>query len=69
MERLTETYNGKNVIPLRNAVCGINLPRWVIEHKNQLEKFLSGEAADRLAAYEDTGLTPEQVKVIAKRAK
>ena len=59
MERLTEKRNDKNVVPLRNAICGVNMPHWEISKANDLEKFLSGDAADRLAAYEDTDLSPE----------
>lgn len=53
MDRLTETRNGKNVIPLRNAVCGIDMPHWSIEEHSPIQSFLSGDAADKLAAYED----------------
>lgn len=49
---LTEIRNGKNVIPLRNAVCGIDMPHWCIDKANDNEMFLSGEAADKLAKYE-----------------
>lgn len=53
MNRFTEKRNGKNVIPLRNAVCGVDMPRWKLARKSDLEAFLSGEAVDRLAEYED----------------
>ena len=53
MERLTEKRDGKNVIPLRNAVCGIDMPYWKVSKANDLEAFLYGAAADKLAAYED----------------
>ena len=59
MERLTKTRNGKNVIPLLNADCGIDIPYWRIDMADDLHRYLSGYAADRLAAYEDTGLEPE----------
>ena len=49
---LTEVRNGENVIPLRNAVCGIDMPYWCIDEANDNEKFLSGDAADKLAEYE-----------------
>ena len=63
MERLTEKHNGKNVIPLRRAVCGIDLPYWSISGDElNLERFVSGDAADRLAAYEDTGLEPAAIE-------
>lgn len=63
MERLTEKHNGKNVIPLRRAVCGVNLPYWSISgNAYDLERFFAGDAVDRLAAYEDTGLEPTAIK-------
>lgn len=52
-ERYTEKRNGKNVIPLRNAVCGVGLPKWSIEEHSDIQSFLSGEAVDRLAELED----------------
>lgn len=51
--RLTIKRNGKNVIPLLMAVCGINPPYWRIDRPDDLHGFLSGDAADKLAAYED----------------
>lgn len=62
--RLTEKRKGKNVIPLRYVVYGKDIPFWGIEYRNQTEKFLYGDAADKLAAYEDTGLTPEDILCI-----
>lgn len=62
--RLTEIRNGKPVIPLRNAVYGTDMPYWAIELNGELEKFLSGDAVERLAAYEDTGLAPENVAAL-----
>lgn len=62
MDRLTEKRKDKSVIPLRMASCGIDLPYWRIDKDSDLVRYLSGDAADRLAAYEDTGLTPEEVK-------
>ena len=50
--RYTEKRNGKNVIPLRNAVCGIDLPKWCIHKESYIQSFLSGEAVDRLAELE-----------------
>ena len=52
-ERYTEKRNGKNVIPLRNAVCGVGLPKWSIEEHSEIQSFLSGDAVDRLAELED----------------
>lgn len=63
MDRLTETRKGKYVIPLRNAVCGIDMPHWSIEERSPIQSFLSGDAADKLAAYEDMGLSPEEIKL------
>ena len=51
--RYTTKRNGKNVIPLLNAVCGIDMPYWKIERADDLHSYLSGDAADKLAAYED----------------
>lgn len=65
--RYTTKRNGKNVIPLLNAVCGIDMPYWRIDRADALHSYLSGDAADKLAAYEDTGLTPTQIKYILPR--
>ena len=51
-ERMTEKRNVKNVIPLRNSVCGIDVPKWEIAEKDN-EAFLSGDAVNRLAELED----------------
>lgn len=69
MERLTEKRNGTNVIPLRNAICGTDMPYWKITTAGDLTEYLSGNAADRLAAYEDTGLEPEEIKDFVSRWK
>lgn len=53
MNRLTTKRNGKNVIPLLNAVCGIDMPHWQLERIDDLNTYLSGDAADKLAEYED----------------
>lgn len=53
MKRFTEKRGERNTIPLRKAVCGIDMPKWSIGRPNDLEMFLSGDAADRLAEYED----------------
>ena len=51
MKRLTEQYNGE----------------WVTEYAEETNYFLiKGKAIDRLAAYEDTGLTPEEVQKLKK---
>ena len=52
-KRYTEKRNGKNVIPLRKAVCGIDLPKWSIHEESDIQSFLSGDAVDRLAELED----------------
>ena len=52
-KRYTEKRNGKNVIPLRNAVCGVGLPKWSIEEHSDIQSFLSGDAVDRLAELEN----------------
>lgn len=51
--RYTKKRNGKNVIPLLNAVCGIDMPYWRIDRADDLHSYLSGDAADKLADYED----------------
>ena len=51
--RYTKKRNGKNVIPLLNVVCGIDMPHWRIDEADILHSYLSGDAADKLAAYED----------------
>lgn len=52
-KRYVEKRNGENVIPLRNAICGIDMPKWELRTANDNEMFLSGEAVDRLAELED----------------
>lgn len=51
--RYTQKRNSVNVIPLLNAVCGIDMPYWRIDRHDSLRSYLSGDAADKLAAYED----------------
>jgi hypothetical protein len=51
--RYTEKRNGKNVIPLRNAVCGVDLPHWSIDKQSEIQSFLMGDAVERLAELED----------------
>lgn len=38
--RLTKKRNGKNVIPLLNAVCGIDMPYWGIDRADNLHSYL-----------------------------
>ena len=52
-KRYVEKRNGENVIPLRNAICGIDMPKWELQTVNDNEMFLSGEAVDKLAELED----------------
>ena len=52
-KRFTEKRNGKNVIPLLNMVCGVDLPHWCIESASDIRSYLSGDAVDRLAELED----------------
>ena len=52
-KRFTEKRKGKNVIPLRNAVCGIDMPKWSIDKESDIQSFLSGDAVERLAELED----------------
>lgn len=63
MGRLTETRDGRNVIPLRYGSF-----EWTLEThctpECLKERFLSGYPADRLAAYEDTGLEPEDMAAV-----
>lgn len=63
MGRLTETRDGRNVIPLRYGDG-----RWTLETHNTpgclKERYLSGDPADRLAAYENTGLEPEDMAAV-----
>lgn len=59
--RYTTKRNGKNVIPLLKAVCGLNLPYWRIDRADDLHSYLSGDAADKLAAYEATGFEPYEI--------
>ena len=66
MERLTEKRDGQNVIPLRQngkikwAICSAGLG-------DAPTKYLYVDHADRLAAYEDTGLEPEEIELLAKQ--
>ena len=66
MERLTEKRDGQNVIPLRQngkikwAICSAGLGDAPTE-------YLYGDHADRLAAYEDTGLEPEEIELLEKQ--
>ena len=65
MERLTEKRDGQNVIPLRQD--GAN--KWALCSAGMGEapaQYLHGDHADRLAAYEDTGYTPEDFDALCR---
>lgn len=65
MERLTEKREDKNVIPLRQD----GNVKWELCNAGKGDaptQYLYGEHADKLAAYEGTGLTPEQVVEMEK---
>lgn len=53
MKRLTTKTEQGNILPLKNAVCGIDMPRWCLHQENDNEWFLIGDAVDKLAKYED----------------
>lgn len=53
MKRLTQKTEQGNILPLKNAVCGIDMPHWRLHEKNDNELFLTGDAVDKLAEYED----------------
>ena len=60
MKRLTKKRDRQNVIPLKQN----GETKWVICSAGMGDaptEYLYGDHADRLAAYEDTGLEPEQV--------
>lgn len=53
-EKITEMRNGKHVIPLRNAICGNDLPYWAICNRSSPSlSRLEGVAADKLAYFEE----------------
>lgn len=58
MERLTEKRDGQWVIPLRQD----GKRRWALTKRGGMAtSYLYGDYANRLAAYEDTGLSPEEI--------
>lgn len=68
MERLTEKRSGQNAIPLRQD--GSN--KWALCSAGMgyaPAQYLYGDHADRLAAYEDTGLEPEEIAEILEQHK
>lgn len=60
MDRLTEKRDGHNVIPLRKVGMG-DIPKFALADISDNTSFLYGDFAYKLAAYEDTGLTPEEI--------
>ncbi len=60
MDRLTEKRDGHNVIPLRQFRVK-NIPKFALAKISDNTSFLYGDFADRLASYENTGLTPEEI--------
>ena len=66
MDRLTEKRQGQWVIPLRQdgkhlwSLCSAGMG-------DASSEYLYGEYADRLAAYEDIGLEPEEIEKILER--
>lgn len=60
MDRLTEKRDSHNVIPLRKEGVG-NIPKFALAKISDNTSFLYGDFADKLAAYEDTGLSPDEV--------
>lgn len=63
MERLTEKRRGQNVIPLRQMSSEKNFEFSLAKVSDNVS-FLYGDVADKLSAYEDTGLTPEEIEAL-----
>jgi hypothetical protein len=61
MNRLTENYKSGACIPLRNAICRVDMPRWKIVDVIPNVRLLTGDAADRLSAFEDLNLEPSEI--------
>ncbi len=61
MDRITTvTDNGENAIVFNN-----NSPDfWSIRKRGNNTYIIQGFATDRLAAYEDTGLTPDEIAAL-----
>lgn len=63
MGRLTKKHNGINVIPLRNS----RIPYWRIHiTDNGIDRDLIGEAANKLADYEDAEEAGTLIKLPCK---
>jgi hypothetical protein len=65
MERLTKKIFDDGTIGLKN-ILDIEEINWSDADGKNKESTYCGKAIDRLAAYEDTGLTPEETEDIAK---
>lgn len=64
MDRITTvTDNGENAIILNNSSPGF----WSIKKRDNNTYVMCGFVADRLAAYEDTGLTPEDIVAMKEK--
>lgn len=63
MERLTEKRRGQNVIPLRQMSLE-KAPLFALVKISDNTSFLYGDAANKLAAYEDTGYEPEEITAL-----
>lgn len=60
MERLTQKFGGKNVV-LSDVDNKVSME--IFQKKGECPiSFYKGEAIDKLAAYEDLDLTPEEIK-------
>ncbi len=60
MARITTKDNEENAIVLPH----ISPNFWSIKKRGKNTYVICGFAADRLAAYEDTGLTPEEITAL-----
>jgi hypothetical protein len=60
MNRLTEKTKYGTCIPLRKGTG----PHWSLNGLADADRWLYGEAAERLAAYEAVGLEPNEVEIL-----
>lgn len=63
VEEKTQELRGQNVIPLRQMSLEKSFEFSLAKASDNVS-FLYGDAADKLAAYEDTGLTPTEIKTL-----
>lgn len=63
MERLTYKQFGKNAV----CIPTVDEMKWSDENGHNKESCYTGKAIDRLADYEDTGLTPEEIKTLKEQ--